>query len=114
MTDAFTRLKKTAALPISLALLASLWRLTEIRSTVASTAEFNNSTIMINITLVIISACSVVVSPRYIANGIRKILKITSCLKASSCLNAAKVPATEYLNALAKRLIPVFLCMDFS
>jgi hypothetical protein len=41
------------------------------------------------------------------ASGISITLKKTSCLKASSCLNAANVPATEYLNALAKRLMPV-------
>ena len=107
ITAALTRLKKTAALPMSLALLESLWRLTEIRSTVASTEEFNNSTMMMSKMLAIIRACSIAVWPRYIANGISIVLKITSCLKASSCLKAAKVPATEYVNALAKRLMPV-------
>ena len=62
--DTHIKAINTAALPISLARLASSWRSIDTRSTTASTAEFNSSTINTSNTLAIINAISIAFLPK--------------------------------------------------
>ena len=103
------RVKATncAALPISLAFFDNSWRSKEIRSTTASIAELNNSTMSANKHTATIRACSTRLTLRKKLMGINMALSRVICRNAASFKNAALKPAIEYPVALKIRLAPV-------
>ena len=96
-----------AALPISLAFFDSACFSKDIRSTTASIAELNNSTISASKQTAIINACSTRDTSSKKLLGMRTTFKNVICRKAASLKNAALKPDREYEVALIMRFKPV-------
>src|SRR3990172_13082675 len=91
-TSAFTILKNTAALAMSLARLASGCRSSEVWSTAVSSAELSSSTISTSRMLAIIKALPRGFAGSSSAAGIAITAISTSWRNASSCCHAARKP----------------------
>lgn len=85
----------TAALPISFARLAWMWYSGEIRSTIDSNEEFNNSTISIRLVTVSNKHLKRIEMGMKINIGRSKTKSKSSCLNADSYLNADVIPSIE-------------------
>lgn len=105
------RASMTAALPKSFALFDRSWCSKEIRSMAASTLEFKSSITRTIMSEEINSDFSSMLIGNAIAIGVSRAMRVSSCLKALSSVNAYTSPHQEFLaacHALARPRFPLW------